>query len=43
MRPVDPLDPRRIKCVIFDFGFTLSPDFYFKIAPPGIPQWHEII
>jgi hypothetical protein len=24
-------------------GFTLSPDYYFKISPPGCPHWHEII
>jgi hypothetical protein len=40
---VETIDPRRIKCVVFDFGFTLSPDFYFKVAPPGVPKWHEII
>ena len=37
------LNPGNIKCVVFDFGFTLSPDRYFKIAPPGCPQWHEVI
>ncbi len=40
---MDKLDPRRIKCVVFDFGFTFSPDFYFKISPPETPKWHEII
>ena len=43
MKVVDSFDPRRVKCVVFDFGFTLSSDFYFKIAPPNIPKWHEII
>ena len=38
-----PIDPGQIKCVVFDFGFTLSPDYYFKISPPGCPQWHEVI
>ncbi|MGB8214943.1 MAG: hypothetical protein WCE68_15450 [Anaerolineales bacterium] len=38
-----PLDLGQIKCVVFDFGNTLSPDYYFKIAPPGCPQWYETI
>ncbi len=37
------LDPRRIRCVVFDYGFTLSPDFYFKISPPNHPEWHPVI
>ncbi len=37
------IEAERIKCVVFDFGFTLSPDHYFKIAPAGFPQWHEVI
>ena len=36
-------DPAQIKCVILDFGYTLSPDHYFKIAPPGLPQWQAVI
>jgi FMN phosphatase YigB (HAD superfamily) len=40
---LDPIDPGQIKCIIFDFGFTLSSDYYFKISPPGYPQWHEVI
>ena len=40
---MDPIDPAQIKCVVFDFGHTLSSDHYFKIPPPGCPQWHEII
>jgi FMN phosphatase YigB (HAD superfamily) len=40
---LDPIDPGQIKCIVFDFGFTLSPDHYFKISPPGCPQWHEVI
>lgn len=40
---MEAIDPRRIRCVIFDYGFTLSPDFYFKVIPPGVPQWHDII
>jgi len=37
------IDLSQIKCVIFDFGFTLSSDYYFKIAPPEFPQWRDII
>jgi hypothetical protein len=40
---LDPIDPGQIKCVVFDFGFTLSPDYYFNVTPPGFPQWHEVI
>ncbi len=32
-----------IKCIVFDFGFTLSSDLYFKVAPPECPEWHDII
>src|SRR5512140_1320295 len=32
-----------IRCVVFDFGFTLSSDYYFTLAPTGYPQWHAII
>jgi hypothetical protein len=37
------LDPRKIKCIVFDFGFTLSSDYYFNVIPPGIPEWHNVI
>ena len=37
------IDPGRIKCVVFDFGFTLCSDYYFKVTPPGYPNWHEVI
>lgn len=40
---MDPIDPRQIKCVVVDFGWTLSSDYYFKISPQGCLQWHEII
>ncbi len=40
---MEPIDPGHIKCVVFDFGFTLSPDHYFKVSPPGCPEWHEVI
>jgi FMN phosphatase YigB (HAD superfamily) len=32
----------RINCVVFDFGFTLCPDFYFNVAPPEYPHWQQI-
>ena len=41
--PLDPINPEQIKCVVFDFGFTLSPDYYFNVSPPGCPQWHAVI
>jgi hypothetical protein len=41
--PVDLIDPGQIKCIVFDFGFTLSSDYYFKISPPDCPEWHEVI
>ena len=37
------IDPGCIRCIVFDFGFTLSPDRYFKIAPPGCPDWQAVI
>ena len=37
------IDPRKIKCVVFDFGSTLSSDPYFKISPPECPNWHAVI
>ena len=40
---MDPIDPEQIKCVVFDFGFTLSPDHYFNVPPPGCPHWHAVI
>jgi FMN phosphatase YigB (HAD superfamily) len=39
---MEAIDPRRIKCVVFDFGFTLSPDYYFQISPPNVPEWHQV-
>jgi hypothetical protein len=32
-----------IKCVVFDFGFTLSSEFYFNVTPPGYPHWLDTI
>lgn len=40
---IDEFDLSKIKCVVFDFGFTLSSDLYFKVAPPECPEWHDII
>jgi FMN phosphatase YigB (HAD superfamily) len=40
---LEPIDPGHINCIVFDFGSTLSPDYYFKVSPPGCPQWHEVI
>jgi 2-hydroxy-3-keto-5-methylthiopentenyl-1-phosphate phosphatase len=33
----------KIKCVIFDFGFTLSSEFYFNVFPPDFPLWQNVI
>ena len=40
---MDSINPEQIKCVVFDFGFTLSPDYYFNVSPPGCPQWQAVI
>jgi FMN phosphatase YigB (HAD superfamily) len=32
-----------ICCIIFDFGFTLSSDLYFNVAPPECPDWQNLI
>ena len=32
-----------IKCIVFDFGFTLSSDLYFNVTPPNIPHWQDVI
>ena len=32
-----------VDCIVFDFGRTLSSDFYFNVNPPGIPNWSETI
>lgn len=37
------INPADIACIIFDFGFTLSSDLYFKVAPPECPNWQELI
>ena len=38
-----PLNPTDIACIVFDFGFTLSPDLYFKVPPPECPDWQNLI
>jgi phosphoserine phosphatase len=38
-----PLNLADIRCVVFDFGRTLSSDHFFTIAPEGYPQWHVVI
>jgi FMN phosphatase YigB (HAD superfamily) len=40
---LDLFDFSQIKCVVFDFGNTLSSEYYFNISPPGCPQWFEFI
>jgi hypothetical protein len=40
---LDSINPEQIKCVVFDFGFTLSPDYYFNFTPPGCLEWHAVI
>lgn len=37
------IHPTDITCIVFDFGFTLSSDLYFKVAPPECPNWHEFV
>ena len=37
------LDLTAIRCVVFDFGFTLSSDVYFTLAPDGYPHWRDLI
>lgn len=32
-----------LACIVFDFGFTLSSDLYFNVAPPEYPHWQELI
>jgi len=37
------INPADIACIVFDFGFTLSSDLYFNVAPPECPDWQNII
>ena len=36
-------DLRHIRCVVFDYGFTLSSGFYFNVPPPEVPEWHDLV
>ena len=36
-------DFSEVRCVLFDFGFTLSSERYFNVYPPGCPNWQRII
>ena len=38
----NPVKPDDIRCIVFDFGFTLSSDLYFKVAPPECPDFQGI-
>lgn len=33
----------RIDAAIFDYGFTLSSEYYFNIAHPRIPDWNRLV
>ena len=37
------MDWSRIRCVVFDWGGTLSSEPYFRISPPDAPNWQEIL
>ena len=37
------LNPGDITCVVFDFGFTLSSDLYFKVPPPECLDFQDRI
>jgi hypothetical protein len=39
---MDKIDQSKLKCVVFDFAFTLCSDRYFKIGPKGVPNWRSI-
>ena len=32
-----------IQAVIFDYGFTMSSEYYFNVWHPRIPRWNELI
>lgn len=36
-------DLSNVRCVVFDYGFTLSSELYFTAVPPAVPQWRELI
>jgi len=33
----------KIRAVIFDYGFTISAEYYFNVPHPRIPKWRELI
>jgi FMN phosphatase YigB (HAD superfamily) len=33
----------KIEAVIFDYGFTISSEYYFNVKHPAIPGWNELI
>jgi FMN phosphatase YigB (HAD superfamily) len=37
------VDWDRVQCVVFDYGFTLSSELYFNVAPAGYPGWRDTI
>lgn len=36
------LDPKKIKCIVFDFANTLYSGVYFNLAPCGCQNWREL-
>lgn len=36
------IDPKKIKCVVFDFANTLCSGLYFNVAPCGCENWREL-
>ena len=35
------MDLSHIRCVVFDYGFSLSSGLYFNVSPPGMTDWEE--
>jgi len=35
--------PSPLRCIVFDWGGTLSPDLYFNVTPPGYAHWRDTI
>jgi FMN phosphatase YigB (HAD superfamily) len=36
-------DLSHVRCVVFDYGFTLSSGLYFNVSPPEVAQWPELV
>ncbi len=36
-------DLTHIRCIVFDYGFTLSSDHYFNMPPPGVSDWTGLV